>query len=149
MKKLFLLVVCVAIATTTLVAQPRSEADKAEAKARMEQLLQTRLEMLKNELQLTDTQYAAFEPVYRDYRKALDRVVDRKAMRVKKEEINNENALKVVAARLSNTAVSTAVKQRYLVAFTEVIEPIQIERLYRIDDRIAREARKVAQYSKK
>lgn len=149
MKKLVLLVVCVAIATTTLVAQPKSEAERAEAKARAEQLMQTRLEMLKSELQLTDEQYAAFEPVYRDYRKILDRVVDRKAMRVKKEDINNDNALKVVAARLSNTAVTTSVKQRYLIVFAEVIEPVQIERLYRIDDRIAREARKVAQYNKK
>jgi hypothetical protein len=56
--------------------------------------------------------------------------------------------MKVVAARLSNTINTASVKQKYLWIFAEVIEPLQIEKLYRIEDRIAREARKVVQYKK-
>ncbi len=69
-------------------------------------------------------------------------VTDNKTARVKKEDLNNENALKVVSARLTNTINTSAVKHKYLLVFAEVIEPLQIEKLYRIDDRIAKEARR-------
>lgn len=114
-------------------------------KAAVEQIMNTRLEMLKNELKLTDAQYTAFEPVYREYRKVLSRVTD-KSSRVKKEDLTNENALKVISARLSNTINTSSVKQKYLFVFAEVIEPLQIEKLYRIDDRISKEARKIVKY---
>ncbi len=113
-----------------------------------EKLMVTRLEMLKNELELTDAQYVAFEPLYREFRKALGRVSD-KGARVKREELNNDNVLKVMSIRLSNTINTASVKQKYLWAFAEIIEPMQIEKLYRIDDRISKEARKIVQYQKK
>lgn len=146
MKRLFLMVAAVAVSVFTLTAQPKSEADKAAHKAKLEEMMAVRLQMLAEELKLSEAQVAAFEPVYREYRKAIGRVVDNKAARVKKEELTNENALKVVSARLSNTLHTTAVKQKYLFVFAEVIEPLQIEKLYRVDERIAREARKVAKY---
>lgn len=125
-------------------AKPQSDADKAKK----EQLMQTRLGMLKDELKLTDAQAAKFEPIYREYRKEMSKVVDNKIARTKKEEMTNDNALKVVATRLSNTINTSSLKQRYIYIFAEVLEPLQIEKLYRIDDRIAKEARKVAQYRK-
>lgn len=121
-----------------------SDADKAKR----EQLMQTRLNMLKTELNLTDAQFEKFEPVYRAYRKDMSRVVDNKTVRVKKEDITNDNALKIITVRLSNNINSSSLKQRYLYTFAEVIEPVQIEKLYRIDDRISKEARKVMQYRK-
>ena len=72
MKKLFLMAVCVVMATFAVSAQPQAkdDADKsADKSSRMEQMMQTRLNMLKDELKLTDAQFAAFEPVYRDYPK--------------------------------------------------------------------------------
>lgn len=125
-------------------AKPQSDADKAKK----EQLMQTRLGMLKDELKLTDAQAAKFEPIYREYRKEMSRVVDNKTARTKKEEMTNDNALKVIATRLSNTINTSSLKQRYIYIFAEVLEPLQIEQLYRIDDRIAKEARKVVQYRK-
>lgn len=125
-------------------AKPQTDADKAKK----EQLMQTRLGMLKDELKLTDAQAAKFEPVYREYRKEMSRVVDNKTARTKKEEMTNDNALKVIATRLSNTINTSSLKQRYIYIFAEVLEPLQIEKLYRIDDRIAKEARKVVQYRK-
>lgn len=125
-------------------AKPQSDADKAKK----EQLMQTRISMLKDELKLTDAQAAKFEPVYREYRKEMSKVVDNKIARTKKEEMTNDNALKVIATRLSNTINTSSLKQRYIYIFAEVLEPLQIEKLYRIDDRIAKEARKVAQYRK-
>ena len=126
-------------------AQPQKDVSKDEAKAKSEALMNTRLGMIKDELQLTDAQFAAFEPVYREYRKAVGRVSD-KGARVKKEDLTNENVLKVMSIRLSNTINTASGKQKYLWIFAEIIEPMQIEKLYRIDDRIAKEARKIVQY---
>ena len=126
-------------------AQPQKDVSKDEAKAKSEALMNTRLEMIKDELQLTDAQFAAFEPVYREYRKAVGRVSD-KGARVKKEDLTDENVLKVMSIRLSNTINTASVKQKYLWIFAEIIEPMQIEKLYRIDDRVAKEARKIVLY---
>ncbi|MBR0393600.1 MAG: hypothetical protein IIX04_00655, partial [Alistipes sp.] len=89
-----------------------------------------------------------FEPVYREYRRTIKNVCDNKTARVKREELTNENALKVISARLYNQLNTASVKQKYLLVFAEIIEPLQIEKLYRVDDRLAKEARKVLQYKK-
>ena len=147
MKKMIYVVLfaIMAIFAQDVMAQPKRGVVNEEAKAKSEALMNTRIQMIKDELQLTDAQFAAFEPVYREYRKAVGRVSD-KAARVKKEDLTNENVLKVMSIRLSNTINTASVKQKYLWIFAEIIEPMQIEKLYRIDDRIAKEARKIVQY---
>lgn len=156
MKKIFVLMVAIAaIFAQDAMAQdaPTSnkstltEAQRSEAKERREQLMQTRLEMLKAELELDDKQYAKFEPVYRRYRQEISKVTSmNREARTKKAEITNENALRVMSARLSNTIMTSAVKQRYLYLFADVIEPLKVMTLYRVDDRISREAQKVLKY---
>ena len=149
MKKIFVLLVAVAtMFAQDAFAQERpqlTEAQRAEAKAKREQLMQLRLDMLRDELKLTPEQVAKFDPIYRNYRKEIQRMRNRDA-NVKKEDLTNENALKVISARLTNTITTATVKQRYLLIFAEVIEPLQIEKLYRVDERIAREARKIVKY---
>ena len=147
MKKMIYVVLfaLMAIFAQDVNAQSKRDISKDEAKVKSEALMNTRLEMIKDELQLTDAQFAAFDPVYREYRKAVGRVSD-KGARVKKEDLTSENVLKVMSIRLSNTINTASVKQKYLWIFAEIIEPMQIEKLYRIDDRIAREARKIVQY---
>ena len=147
MKKMIYVVLfaIMAIFAQDVMAQPKKGVVNEEAKAKAEALMNTRIQMIKDELQLTDAQFAAFEPVYREYRKAVGRVSD-KAARVKKEDLTNENVLKVMSIRLSNTINTASVKQKYLWIFAEIIEPMQIEKLYRIDDRVAKEARKIVQY---
>ena len=115
MKKLILAVVFVltAMVGQNVFAQD-AKANKEAAKPKREQLMQTRLDMLKTELPLTDAPFAKFEPVYRAYRKEMSRVVDNKTVRVKKDELTNDNALKVINARLSNNINASSLKQRYL-----------------------------------
>ena len=147
MKKI-IFVAFFAVASLFVIDATAQEQPAKGNKVDGEKLMTTRLEMLKNELELTDAQYVAFEPLYREYRKALGRVSD-KGARVKREELNNDNVLKVISIRLSNTINTASVKQKYLWAFAEIIEPMQIEKLYRIDDRISKEVRKIVQYQKK
>ena len=151
MKKIFVLVFAlVAMFAQDAYAQDKpaqTEAQKAEAKARREQLMLTRLELLKSELQLNDEQFAKFEPVYRRFRTEISKVTSlNREARTRKTEVTNENALKVLSARLSNTIMTSAVKQRYIYLFAEVIEPLKVMTLYRVDDRISREAQKVMKY---
>jgi hypothetical protein len=148
MKKIF--VVLVALATMfaqDVFAQNKpqvTEEQKAAAKAKREQLMLTRLELLKTELQLSDEQMQKFEPVYRRYRGDIQRVTGaNKEARMKKDQITNENALVVVSARLANDIFTSSLKQRYLLLFADVIEPLQVMKLYRVDEKISREAHKV------
>ena len=148
MKKIF--VVLVALATMfaqDVFAQDKpqvTEEQKAAAKAKREQLMLTRLELLKTELQLNDEQMQKFEPVYRRYRGEIQRVTGaNKEARMKKDQITNENALVVVSARLANDIFTSSLKQRYLLLFADVIEPLQVMKLYRVDEKISREAHKV------
>ena len=151
MKKIFVLLVAVAtIFAQDVFAQEKpklTEEQKAEHKAKREQLMLTRLELLKTELTLTDEQMVKFDPVYREYRKEIGRVTSsNKEARLKKDQITNENALKVVSARLANQILTATVKQRYLMIFAEVITPLQVEKLYKVDEKVSREAHKVMKY---
>jgi hypothetical protein len=65
---------------------------------------------------------------------------------MKKELITNENALRVVSARLSNQILTATVKQNYLFSFSEVITPLQVMKLYQVDEKVSREAHKVVKY---
>lgn len=146
MKKLFVLLVAVAtLFAQNLFAQPIDGADqKPGVKEKREQLMQTRLELLKTELNLTDEQLAKFDPVYRKFRQEIQRVTSmNKEARIKKDLITNDNALKVVSSRLANQILTATVKQRYLMVFAEVIEPLQVMKLYRVDEKISREANKI------
>lgn len=146
MKKLFVLLVAVAtLFAQNLFAQPTDGADqKPGVKEKREQLMQTRLELLKTELNLTDEQLAKFDPVYRKFRQEIQRVTSmNKEARIKKDLITNDNALKVVSSRLANQILTATVKQRYLMVFAEVIEPLQVMKLYRVDEKISREANKI------
>ena len=148
MKKiLVLLVTIVTLFAQNVFAQNKpqvTEEQKAAAKAKREQLMLTRLELLKTELQLSDEQMQKFEPVYRRYRGEIQRVTSaNKEARMKKDQITNENALVVVSARLANDIFTSSLKQRYLLLFADVIEPLQVMKLYRVDEKISREAHKV------
>lgn len=150
MKKILVLMVAVAtmFAQNVFAQKPQpTDAEKAAREAKREQLMQTRLELLKTELTLTDEQMVKFEPVYREYRKEIHKVTaPNKEARTKKADITNENALKVVAARLANQILTATVKQRYLFTFAEVITPLQVEKLYKVDEKVSREAMKVMKY---
>ena len=151
MKKIFVLLVALAtMFAQDVVAQekqPLTEEQKAAQKAKREQLMQTRLELLKTELTLSDEQMVKFEPVYRRYRGEIQRVTgSNKEARIKKEQITNENALKVVSARLANNILTSTVKQRYLFIFADVITPLQVMKLYNVDEKVSREAHKIMKY---
>jgi hypothetical protein len=149
MKKIFVLLIVAAtmLAQDAFAQTPTPEQKREDAKARREQLMQTRLELLKTELGLTDEQLAKFEPIYRRYRGEMQRVTgSNKEARIKKELITNENALVVLSARLSNNILASTIKQRFILIFAEVLEPLKVMKLYKVDEKISREASKIMKY---
>ncbi|MBE6212350.1 MAG: hypothetical protein E7129_04335 [Rikenellaceae bacterium] len=151
MKRIFVLLAVVAtLFAQDAFAQGKPQAtdeQKAAAKEKREQLMQTRLELLKTELELSDEQFAKFDPVYRKFRQEIQRVTSmNKDARMKKDQITNDNALRVVSARLANQVLTATVKQRYLMIFAEVIEPVQVMKLYRVDEKVSRKASEIMKY---
>ena len=150
MKKIFVLLVALAtmFAQDVFAQKPQlTEEQKAATKEKREQLMQTRLELLKTELELNDEQLAKFEPIYRRYRGEIQRVTgSNKEARLKKDQITNENALMVVSARLANNILTSTVKQRYILLFADVLEPLKVKKLYDVDEKVSREAHKIMKY---
>lgn len=150
MKKIFVLLVALAtmFAQDVFAQKPQlTEEQKAATKEKREQLMQTRLELLKTELELNDEQLAKFEPIYRRYRGEIQRVTGpNKEARLKKDQITNENALMVVSARLANNILTSTVKQRYILLFADVLEPLKVKKLYDVDEKVSREAHKIMKY---
>lgn len=114
-----------------------------QSKANQEELLAKRIEMLTAELGLGEDSAAEFEQIYRAYRKDIRMVATNKKSRVKPENITNENAIEYLQAKFMNNIAMTTVKQNYINEFLRVLTPVQIEKMYRIDDKIANEARKI------
>ncbi|MBQ0081545.1 MAG: hypothetical protein KBS95_08385 [Alistipes sp.] len=110
-----------------------------------ELLLKTRIDMLVKELAIPAEKIQEFGTIYKAYRKDISKVAVHKEAKLRKTEITNDNAAKVITARLMNTIATSSVKQKYINDFIAVIEPLQLEKLYRIDERIARDARKLLQ----
>ena len=115
----------------------------AEQKAKMQEkkeLLDIRLQILKEELKLTDEQFDKFAPVYREYNRAKNfchvkcEKVDMQS--ATKQEINN-----LMKARLDNTINMAMVRKNYILIFEEVIGPKQVMKLYKIEDELIVRAR--------
>ena len=98
------------------------------------------MQILKEELKLTDEQFDKFAPVYREYNRAKNfchvkcEKVDMQS--ATKQEINN-----LMKARLDNTINMAMVRKNYILIFEEVIGPRQVMKLYKIEDELIVRAR--------
>lgn len=114
-----------------------------EQRAKMEErkeLLNIRLQILKDELKLTDEQFDKFAPVYREYNRAKN------FCHVKCEKLDPQSATKqeinnLMKARLDNTINMAMVRKNYILIFEEVIGARQVMKLYKIEDDLIVRAR--------
>ena len=122
---------------------PNKPQMSAEQKAKMQEkkeLLDIRLQILKEELKLTDEQFDKFAPVYREYNRAKN------FCHVKCEKVDMQSATKheinnLMKARLDNTINMAMVRKNYILIFEEVIGPRQVMKLYKIEDDLIVRAR--------
>lgn len=116
-----------------------SEVQRAKMEERKE-LLNIRLQILKDELKLTDEQFEKFAPVYREYNRAKN------FCHVKCEKLDPQSATKqeinnLMKARLDNTINMAMVRKNYILIFEEVIGARQVMKLYKIEDDLIVRAR--------
>lgn len=144
-----LLVVAVAGFTFAQEAQPQQKPTRPqmteEQKEKMKQqqeLLNIRLQIIKDSLKLTDEQYEKFAPIYREYNKVAH------FCHVQSEKLDMENATKreinaVLKTRLDNTINMAMVRKTYILRFEEAIAPRQLMKLYKLEDELIKKAREV------
>lgn len=120
-----------------------------EQKAKMQEqkaLLDIRLQIIKEELKLSDEKFEKFTPLYRDYNRAkrFSHVKCQKLdwSKATKQEIND-----VMKARLDNTINMAMVRKNYILIFEQVLGPRQVMKLYRIEDDLISRARE--EYTKR
>lgn len=154
MKRFIISMLCaVSVVGVALAQEPVAAPQKAqmteEQKAKMQEhreLFNIRLQIIKEELKLTDEQYEQFAPVYREYNKAMhfNRVKVAKIdwSKATKQEINT-----MLKARLDNTINAAMVRKNYILIFEEVIKPRQLVKLYKIEDALSARARE--EYNKR
>lgn len=123
-------------------AQNRPQMSEAQIAKKQEQkeLLDIRLQILKEELKLTDEQFEKFAPVYRNYNRA------KHFSHVKCAKLDWSTATKpqineLMKARLDNTINMAMVRKNYILIFEEVITPRQVMKLYKIEDDLIVRAR--------
>ena len=121
------------------VAEVRASIDAAERRAletqSLDELNAAAYEQVVRELKLSREQRKRFEPLYREYRRALDRAVDASAAQDRTfDDAAQRRALK---AKLGNISATAQVKRDYVDRFAEILTAEQIRLLYNTEGQIA------------
>lgn len=105
-----------------------------------------RLEVIREELHLTDAEAAGFWPIYGQYRDEIDAIQDRYAAMVKNYMKRYEAAdlTDAYADELMETFFSTRrgrldVQQKYLPRFRGVLPALKVARLFQLEHKISAE----------
>ena len=114
-----------------------------EQKARMQEhreLFNIRLQIIKEELKMSDEQFEKFAPIYREYTKTL-RFNHVRAPRLDWPNASKKEINEMLKARFDNTINTAMVRKNYILIFEEVINPRQLAKLYKIEDKLNARAR--------
>lgn len=143
MKKIGIaLLVVMALSALSAISVSAQDGNGNNAAAK-EEFMQARLKLIYAEFSLSQEQQVKFEQIYRSYRHDVQKAATHRAAKVKKESVTEETAHEYLCAKLMNQISTSAVKLKYVCQFETVLSSMQVEQLYRIDDRIAREAKKM------
>ena len=126
--------------TQPVTEKPQStEVQKAKMQEYKE-MFKIRLQIIKEELKLSDEQFEKFSPVYREYHKIIQ--FNRVSLpKINLKEADSKEINQVLKARLDNTINTAMVRKNYILIFEEVITARQLMKLYKIEDKLAARAR--------
>ena len=127
--------------------QPQAKPEKPqwteEQKAKIQQrkeILDLRLQIIKEELKLTDEQFEKFAPVYRNYDKAVH-FCHANLTKIDWEKATRKEVNDFLKAQLDNTINKAMVRKSYILLFEEAITPKQLCKLYKVEDKLVARAR--------
>lgn len=121
------------------VAEVRASIDASELRAletqSLDELNAAAYEQVVRELKLSKEQRKRFEPLYKEYRRALDRAVDVSA--AQDRTLDDGAQRRALKAKLGNISASAQVKRDYVDRFAEILSAEQIRLLYNTEGQIA------------
>lgn len=150
MKRIMMLLLLTVAAVGVSLAQevqPQTKPERPqlteEQKAKMQQrkeILDLRLQIIKEELKLTDEQFEKFTPVYINYDKAIH-FSNAKLTKLDWDSATRKDINEFLKTQLDNTINKAMVRKSYILLFEEVITPKQLCKLYKIEDKLVTRAR--------
>jgi len=116
----------------------------AEALAEARSLLKSgREDLVRVELHLTESEAAAFWPIYEQYRDAIESVRDRQAKMIStymeaywKQELNEELAKHVLDEHFAVNSALFKVEKKYLRRFQKVLPASKVVRFYQLNSKL-------------
>jgi len=128
---------------------PTAFADEvdAEALAEARALMKSgREELMREEMQLTESEVAAFWPVYEQYRSAIDTVRDRQAKMISAymeaywaADLSDELAKDVLDEHFAISSAILKVEKKYLRRFRKVLPAAKVTRFYQLESKLQAE----------
>jgi len=105
-----------------------------------------RLEAIRAELHLTETEASGFWPLYGEYREEIDAIQDRYATMVKDylqryeaADLTDDYADELMATFFSTRRGRLDVQQKYLPRFRAVLPALKVARLFQLEHKISAE----------
>jgi len=116
----------------------------AEALAEARELLKSgRKDLVRVELHLTESEAAAFWPIYEQYRDDIESVRDRQAKMIStymeaywKQELNEELAKHVLDEHFAVNSALFKVEKKYLRRFQKVLPASKVVRFYQLNSKL-------------
>ena len=128
------------LGSTTAFADKVDAAALAEAR---ELLKSGREELVREELHLTESEVAAFWPIYEQYRGDIERVRDRQAKMISRymeaywaAELNDELAKDILDEQFAINSALLKVEKRYVRRFRKVLSAAKVTRFYQLENKL-------------
>lgn len=135
MKRIYLILIAIFLAVQTAVAiEPAAEVPQTP-----DQIRAAAREQMISSLNLSKEERKKFEPIYDEYRAALN-----EATRAAKAKIDDATPLNAMKSNLRSVAATAEVKLKYIDRFAELLSSEQINRLYNSEGTLAWTIRQVA-----
>ena len=108
-----------------------------------EMIQETRLDIVRSELQLSHEEAEAFWPIYEQYRGETDAIQDRYAAMIKEymrrydnADLSNEYADELIETFFSIKRELLDVQEKYLVEIRTVLPALKVARLFQLENKI-------------
>lgn len=121
-------------------AQPKPATDKEKARAEQRAFMDAKLDIIKNQLELTGEQFEKFAPIYREYTRNINSN-RRKTGKIDVATASKQEINEYLRNRIDNNINVGMVRKVYIQIFERVLTPQQLYKLYKIDDKLSRQAR--------
>jgi hypothetical protein len=133
--------VAVAVAGLVLLAAPMRAQVRSEMELTRQQIQTDRQAIVAGGMQLTDAQAAAFWPVYREYRAALDPLGDRQMQLLtdfaeKYQAMTEADTDRMLKEMIDIQRDRLGVQQSYIGKFKKVLPTVLVGRFYQIENKL-------------